>query len=146
MTYRMFCKEQNGPSRGVYAVDLLPCKLKKRRSFRSSQPEFPMTSIRNPEVKKKLTFDVLAVCCFVLIDCVEVCITEKGYKYGVSFSARNESELEGGAFLCGQKQQRTRDPPLGSVAHLSQYRYPFKMAPEYRASGALSRSLFHQKS
>ena len=73
-----------------------------------------MTSSRIPEVKKKLTFGVLALCCFVLIDCVKVCMTEKGYRYGVSFAAKNESELEERAFLCGQKRQRTRDPPLGS--------------------------------
>ena len=40
-------------------------------------------------------------------------MAEKGYRYGVSFAARNESELEGRAFLCGRKRQRTRDPPLG---------------------------------
>ena len=41
-------------------------------------------------------------------------MVEKGYRYGVFFAARNESELERRAFLCGQKRQRTRDPPLGS--------------------------------
>ena len=34
MTYRMFSKELVGSSRSVDAVDLLPCKLRKRRSFR----------------------------------------------------------------------------------------------------------------
>ena len=70
-----------------------------------------MTSSRIPEGNKKLTFGVLALCCFVLIDCVEVRMTEKGYRYGVSYAARNESEREGKAFLCAQKRQRTRDPP-----------------------------------
>ena len=55
-----------------------------------------------------------ALCWFVLIDRVEVCTTEKGYRYRVSFAARNESELEGRVSLCSQKQKLTRDPPLGS--------------------------------
>ena len=114
MTYRMLCKEQNGPSRSVDAVDLSPCKLKKRRSFRFRNLIFTVTSSRIPEVKKKLTFGVLALCCLVLIDCVEFRMTEKGYRYGVSFAAKNEAELEERAFLCRQKRQRTRDPPLGS--------------------------------
>ena len=45
---------------------------------------------------------------------MEVRTTEKGYRYSVFFAARNESELEGIVFLCGQKGKLTRDPPLGS--------------------------------
>ena len=112
-TYRTFCKEQNGPSRSVDAVNLSPCKLKKRDAALDSQPDFSLTSSR---LRSKEETDVwrFGFFPFVLIDRVEVCMAEKGYRYGVFFAARNESELEGRAFLCGQKRQRTRDPPLGS--------------------------------
>ena len=112
-TYRTFCKEQNGPSRSVDAVDLSPCNRKKRDAALDSQPDFSVTSSRlrsneETDVRRCGFFP------FVLIDRVEVCLAEKGYRYGVFFAARNESEREGRAFLCGQKRQRTRDPPLGS--------------------------------
>ena len=93
-----------------------------------------MTSSCIPEVKKKLTFGVSALCCFVLIDCVEVCTTEKGYRSGVSFAARNESKLEGRAFLCGQKRQRTRDPPLGSCTYRAREPVPIPVQNGARVS------------
>ena len=100
-------------SRSVDAVDLSPYKLKKRDAALDSQADFSVTSSR---LRSKEETDVwrFGFFPFVLIDRVEVCMAEKGYRYGVFFAARNESELEGRAFLCGQKRQRTRDPPLGS--------------------------------
>ena len=88
-------------------------QTKEARRSLDSQPDFSVTSSR---LRSKEETDVwrFGFFPFVLIDRVEVCMAEKGYRYGVFFAARNESELEGRAFLCGQKRQRTRDPPLGS--------------------------------
>ena len=112
-TYRTFCKEQNDPSRSLNAVDLSPCKLKKRDAALDTQPDFSVTSSRLRS-KEETDFWRFGFFPFVLIDRVEVCMAEKGYRYGVFFAARNESELEGRAFLCEKKRQRTRDSPLGS--------------------------------
>ena len=61
-------------------------------------------------------------------------MAEKGYRYGVFFTARNESELEGRAFLCGQKRQRTRDPPLGSCTCLARELVPIPVQNGARIS------------
>ena len=79
-------------------------------------------------------FGVSALCCFVLIDCVEVCTTEKGHRYGVSFAARNETNFEGRAVLCGQKRQRTRNPPLGSCTYRARELVPIPVQNGARVS------------
>ena len=65
-------------------------------------------------------------------------MTEKGYRYGVSFAARNESEFEGRALLRGQRRQQIRDPSLGSCT--CRAREPVLMlvqnGAEYPANGA----------
>ena len=47
-------------SRSVDAVDLSPCKLKKRDAALDSQPDFSVTSSRLRSKEETLTFGVLA--------------------------------------------------------------------------------------
>ena len=72
-------------------------------------------------------------------------MTEKGCRYDVSFAAKNESELEGRAFLCAQKRQRTRDPPLGSCTCRARGQVPIPVQNGARVSCKWRIAVHHTK-
>ena len=96
-TCRMICKVQNGPSRSVDAVDLSPCKLKKRLSFRFAtwfSRDFKSYS-RSKEETDVWRFGSLLFCLDRL----------RG-------SLHDRKRIQVWCLLCGQKWKQTREKSL----------------------------------